>query len=94
MNPFDEMYIINLGQQMMFNALIISLPLLGVGLLVGLCISVIQAATQIHEQTLTIVPKLLIVGTTIMLLMPLLIERIKDLTLRIFNQITEVAQNF
>jgi len=90
----DELYVVKLGQEMMFNALLISLPLLGVGLIVGLFVSLIQAATQIHEQTLTIVPKLVVVGSTIMFLMPWLIERILDLTLRIFEKIPEVAKNF
>ncbi|RJP35533.1 MAG: flagellar biosynthetic protein FliQ [Candidatus Omnitrophota bacterium] len=88
----DEFFVIDLGQEMMFNALIISLPLLGIGLVVGLLISLFQAATQIHEQTLTIVPKLLVVGTTIMFLMPWLIERLIDLTLRLFARLPEVAQ--
>lgn len=89
----NELYVIKLGQEMMFNALIISLPLLGVGLLVGVSISVFQAATQINEQTLTIVPKLLVVGLTIMLLMPWLVERILDLTQRMFNELPNVARH-
>jgi len=88
----DELYIIKLGQQMMFDSLVISLPLLGIGLIVGVIISVFQAATQINEQTLTIVPKLLVVGLTIMLLMPWLVERIVDITVRLFNQLPEVAR--
>ena len=88
----DELYIIKLGQEMMFNSLVISLPLLGVGLLVGVLVSVFQAATQINEQTLTIVPKLLVVGITIMVLMPWLIERLLDLTIKLFSQIPDVAK--
>ncbi len=88
----DEHFVIELGQTMMFNALIISLPLLGIGLVIGLMISLLQAATQIHEQTLTIVPKLLVVGTTILFLMPWLIERMTDLTLRLFERLPDVAR--
>lgn len=89
----DQLYVINLGQQMMYYALIISLPLLGMGLIVGLSISVIQAATQVNEQTLTIVPKLLIVGLTIMLLMPWLVNQITDLTIRLFNELPKIVDN-
>jgi flagellar biosynthetic protein FliQ len=88
----DELYVITLGQQMMYNALIISLPLLGVGLIVGVSISVFQAATQINEQTLTIVPKLFVVGLTIMFLMPWLIDRMVDLTIRLFTSLPEIAR--
>ncbi len=89
----NEMKVIELGQLMMFNALIISLPLLGIGLIVGVLISIVQSATQINEQTLTIVPKLLVVGLTIMFLMPWLMERILDLATMLFNQIPDVARN-
>ena len=37
-------------------------PLLVISMLVGILISIIQAATQIHEQTITFVPKLLVIG--------------------------------
>jgi len=89
-----ELMVVKLGQEMMFNALLISLPLLGIGLAIGLLISLVQAATQIHEQTLTIVPKLFVVGTTIMFLMPWLIERMLDLTRRLFEMLPEIARKF
>jgi flagellar biosynthesis protein FliQ len=88
----DELFIIKLGQEMMYNALIISLPILGVGLIVGVSISIFQAATQINEQTLTIVPKLFVVGVTIMFLMPWLLNRILDLTRRLLEMLPEIAR--
>lgn len=88
----NELFVIQLGQQMMFNALIISLPILGVGLIVGVSISILQAATQVNEQTLTIVPKLITVGLTIMFLMPWLISRVLDLAERLFTSLPEVAR--
>ena len=90
----SDLFIIQLGQDMMFNALLISLPILGVGLAVGLLISMFQTATQINEQTLTIVPKLLVVWMTILFLTPWLIERMVDITMRMMNLIPEVARNF
>ena len=90
----SDLFIIQLGQDMMFNALLISLPILGMGLVVGLLISMFQTATQINEQTLTIVPKLLVVGMTILFLTPWLVERMVDITMRMMNLIPEVARNF
>lgn len=87
-----EEAVIKIGQEMMFNALVISLPILGVGLAVGILISIFQAATQINEQTLTIVPKLFFVGLTIMFLMPWLISRLIDLSLRLMRSLPEVAR--
>jgi flagellar biosynthetic protein FliQ len=92
MDRFSEGYVIHLGQLMMSEALIISLPLLGVGLIVGVLISIFQAATQINEQTLTIVPKLLLVGVTLMLLMPWLITEMSELTLELINELPSVAR--
>jgi flagellar biosynthetic protein FliQ len=43
----------------LFQALLLATPILGAGLLVGLCVSLFQAVTQIQEQTLTFVPKII-----------------------------------
>lgn len=88
----NEGEVIKLGQLMMSEALIISLPLLGVGLVVGVLISIFQAATQINEQTLTIVPKLILVGVTLMLLMPWLITEMSELTLQLMRELPNVAR--
>lgn len=88
----NEGEVIRLGQLMMSEALIISLPLLGMGLFVGVMISIFQAATQINEQTLTIVPKLLLVGVTLMLLMPWLITEMSELTLQLITELPRVAR--
>ena len=49
---------VELVRQTLFETLIIALPILGAGLLVGLVISLLQAVTQIQEQTLSFVPKI------------------------------------
>ena len=59
-------------------ALKLAMPLLLVSLGVGLLISLFQAATQIQEQTLTFVPKLLIVGISLVLLAPWMITVMKE----------------
>lgn len=92
MDSFSEEYVIYLGQLMMTKALMISLPLLGVGLVIGVLISIFQAATQINEQTLTIVPKLVFVGVTLMLLMPWLITEMSELTEQLLEALPRVAR--
>jgi len=52
---------INLGQDALYLTILISAPLLGVGLIVGLAIAIFQATTQIQEMTLTFVPKIVAV---------------------------------
>lgn len=65
--------------------LILSLPMLLVGLVVGLMISIFQATTQINEMTLTFVPKILAVIVVIIFTMPWMLNMLIDFTARIFN---------
>jgi len=53
---------------MLITALKVTFPILGVALLVGLLVSILQVVTQIQEMTLTFVPKILAVGGTVLLL--------------------------
>lgn len=55
----DQDVVINLTTNALALALKVALPLLGAGLIVGLVVSVFQAITQIQEQTLTFIPKIL-----------------------------------
>ena len=54
-------FVIELGQRAILTTLMVASPLLGLGLLVGLMVSIFQAVTQIQEMTLTFVPKILVV---------------------------------
>ena len=51
--------VLTIGQEALFMLLMISSPVLGVALIVGLLVSLFQAVTQIHEATLAFVPKLI-----------------------------------
>ena len=55
----DSQQVFTLGQQGLYMLLMVSAPLLLVILVVGLAVSIFQAATQIHEATLSFVPKVL-----------------------------------
>ncbi len=84
--------VITLGREMLFTALFIALPMLGIGLLVGVMVSIFQAATQIHEQTLTIVPKLVAVALALLFSLPLLIRVLLDFTVRLFESLPGLIQ--
>lgn len=55
--------------------LFLSLPILGVGLVVGLIISLLQAVTQIQEATLVFVPKIIVVLVTLLFLSPWMMQK-------------------
>lgn len=67
--------------------LILSLPMLMAGLVVGLLISIFQATTQINEQTLTFVPKILVVIVVVILTMPWMLNMLIDFTTRLLQMI-------
>ena len=66
-------------------AIKISAPILIVSLSIGLVIAVFQAATQIHEQTLTFVPKLFVTALMLIALGSWMMEVMSDFTLHIFG---------
>lgn len=68
-------------------ALSIAGPILLITLIVGLIISIFQAATQVNEMTLSFIPKLLTVGITVVLLGPWLITTMVDYMRNLFLQI-------
>lgn len=67
--------------------LMISLPMLLAGLIVGLCVSIFQATTQINEMTLTFVPKILAVILVLIFTLPWMLHVILDYTKSIFDLI-------
>lgn len=71
-------------REALLEALLISLPILGAGLLVGLFISVFQAITQIQEQTLTFVPKIVVMIAVAVLLLGWIATRLGDFTVDMF----------
>lgn len=56
-----DTFVVALIREALTTVLLVAAPMLGVGLIVGLVISMLQATTQIHEQTLTFIPKILAV---------------------------------
>jgi flagellar biosynthetic protein FliQ len=68
-------------------------PLLVISMVVGLVIAVFQAATQIHEQTLTFVPKALTITVLLILLAPNMITSLTDFVTNIFDIITQISRH-
>lgn len=66
-------------------------PMLIISIVLGLVISIIQAATQIHEQTLTFVPKLIAIAVILLLTGPWMMNVLGDFTARIFSIIVNLT---
>ncbi len=75
----------DLVRQALTLALIISAPMLLIGLAVGIVVSLMQAVTQIQEQTLTFVPKITAMIAAAIILLPWIGQRLMDYTAYIFS---------
>lgn len=76
-----------LGQQALWVMFLVSLPLLGTALVVGLLVSLLQAATQLNEMTLSFVPKILAIGLAAVFAGPWMLHILMDFTIRLFQSI-------
>lgn len=78
---------VDLVRNATYLALSIGGPVLIVSLVVGLAVSILQAVTQIQEQTLSFVPRIVIVSFTMLLLLPWAIQRVVEYTTTLFQDI-------
>ncbi|MCK9279922.1 MAG: flagellar biosynthesis protein FliQ [Melioribacteraceae bacterium] len=88
----SEELIVEILKDAFYTSFIILLPLLGVALIVGIFISIFQAATSIQEMTLTFVPKLIATIIVFLLLLPWIIDKMVGLTNRMFTMFLTVLK--
>ncbi len=67
-------------------------PVLGLALVVGLIVAIFQATTSIQEQTLTFLPKLLVILLVIALLGGVMFTSLGEYTIALFNRIPDIAK--
>ena len=84
--------VLELTQRSVALALMIASPVLGFGLVVGLIVSVFQAATQIQEMTLTFVPKIIAVTTAVVLFGPWMLRSIVTFTIKLYSSLPDLVQ--
>jgi flagellar biosynthesis protein FliQ len=83
----SHVLIVDLARNMIMTALLIASPMLVVALAVGLVVSIIQAVTQIQEQTLSFVPKLVAVSVTFIIALPWIIQIMVKYTSELFRSL-------
>jgi flagellar biosynthetic protein FliQ len=89
MNPE---FAIELLKNMVYQALALAAPFLITAMVVGLVISLFQAVTTIHEQTLAFVPKALAVIAVLLLLLPWLVRSMVEFTTAVIEKIPQMVQ--
>ena len=83
--------VINVSMQAMQLAFKIAMPLLLVGLAIGLVISIFQAVTQIQEQTLTFIPKIVGMGVVLLVAGPWMLGEVVSWTADLYGQIPSLV---
>jgi flagellar biosynthetic protein FliQ len=79
--------VVELARGALMTSLILAGPLLGIALVVGVIVSVVQAVTSIQEQTLSFVPKLLAVGAVFLMLLSWMLQIMMRYTTELFRQL-------
>ncbi|MBZ2173164.1 flagellar biosynthesis protein FliQ [Nitratidesulfovibrio sp. SRB-5] len=79
--------VIAFARQSIEIALLISMPMLGVGLVVGVVVSIIQAATQIQEMTLSFIPKIVSIFLALLISFPWIMDKMITYTREVFLNI-------
>jgi flagellar biosynthetic protein FliQ len=82
-------FVTNFGREALLVTLIVSAPLLGFALLIGVIISIFQAVTQIQEMTLTFVPKIVVVMLAVIVFGPWILRILINFTSQLFLNLPE-----
>ena len=84
--------IVNLMRGAVFQVFILCAPVLGAALIVGLIVAIFQATTSIQEQTLTFLPKMLVILVVLALLGGWMFNMMGNYTVNLFSQIPNLAR--
>ncbi len=88
----DATYFIGVGSEALWVLALATLPILIPALVAGLVLGMIQAATSINEATLTFVPKVAVVGISIVIFGSLILGLLTDFTISIFERIPDLVR--
>ncbi|MDY6398612.1 MAG: flagellar biosynthesis protein FliQ [Treponema sp.] len=84
--------IVNLMRGAVFQVFVLCAPVLGAALIVGLIVAIFQATTSIQEQTLTFLPKMLVILVVLALLGGWMFSLMGNYTVNLFSQIKNLAR--
>jgi flagellar biosynthetic protein FliQ len=86
-----DVMVIQLLREALMTILIVSAPLLGIGMLVGLIVAIFQTTTSIQEQTLTFVPKIVSIFVSLIIFGAWIIRTLVTFTANIFGMIEKIG---
>lgn len=83
--------VIHLGREALVTVLLVAGPMIGFSLAVGLLVSILQAATQIQEQTLSFIPKIVAVFVAGLIFGPWMLQVLIDFAMNLFANINQLV---
>jgi len=86
--PNPDLQMTDLARELLFTTILIAGPILMVGLVVGVVVSLFQALTSVQEQTMSLIPKMFAVMMTILLILAPALQLLRDYTLKILERLT------
>ena len=84
--------VMEIGRDLLYTAMLLALPALLASLLIGLLVSILQTMTSIQEQTLSFVPRLVVVGLVLLFTLPFALQVATHFTMRMFVRAMEVTR--
>ncbi|KPK96089.1 flagellar biosynthetic protein FliQ [bacterium SM23_31] len=84
-------FVISVAQTAVYTVLLVSAPVLGLALIVGLVIGIFQAVTSINEMTLTFIPKIVVVIVAVVVFAPWILKIMLTFTIELMNNIPLIA---
>ncbi len=88
----DAEYFLTIANQALWVMALAAAPILIPALLAGLILGMVQAATSINEQTLTFVPKLVVVAVSLVIFGGMILGLLSDFTISIFERIPDLVK--
>ncbi len=86
-----DVIVIKLLRESLMTVLIVSAPILGIGMIVGLVVAIFQTTTSIQEQTLTFIPKIVAIFMSIVIFASWIIRTLVNYTYKIFEMIEKIG---
>jgi len=83
--------ILQIGSEAIKTVMMVSMPLLGLGLVVGLSVSIFQSVTQIQEMTLTFIPKMVAITVGMFIFGSWMLEKLLSFTHDVFKMIPQIV---
>ena len=83
--------VLSIFKEALWIVLELSGPMLLISIIIGLVIAILQAATQVHEQTLTFVPKLIAIAVILLLSAPWMMNVLGDFTKDLFDLMAKIV---